>query len=84
MRSTSACRASRVPVRTAITTWGTSVTIPPLPTAHCPPPTGPDDDPSTPPKPTEPPAPSIPTRPPVPPHSPQDLPDPHAHDPPFP
>ncbi|MGY0065447.1 hypothetical protein ACWZEH_01100 [Streptomyces sp. QTS137] len=48
-----------------------------------PPPTGPDDDPSAPPKPTEPPAPSIPARPPVPPHSAQasqDPPGPPAHD----
>ncbi|MFI8306092.1 hypothetical protein ACIF80_22130 [Streptomyces sp. NPDC085927] len=55
-----------------------------------PPPTGPDEDPSAPPKPTEPPAPSVPTRPPAPPpgppspRAPQDLPGPPAHDPPSP
>ncbi|CAM5729191.1 hypothetical protein SHIRM173S_12433 [Streptomyces hirsutus] len=57
-----------------------------------PPPTGPDDEPSAPPKPTEPPASSIPTPPPAPPpgpynpygpRAPQDLPGPPAHDPPL-
>ncbi|MGW5215652.1 hypothetical protein ACWEQO_31775 [Streptomyces sp. NPDC004051] len=75
-------RTNRLPSGTTLVTWGTSMTIPP--------PTGPDDDRSAPPKPTGPPAPPLPARPPVAPYGPydpygpQDPPGPPAHDPPLP